>query len=61
MEGVRDSRNALEKVLGMSVERYIEGIDDRRMQRNTSFGLADEVSVSEVEMELADLLRSVYL
>ena len=49
VEGVRDidSRDALEKVFGMSVEKYIEGID------------AD--SVSEAEKELVTLLRSIYV
>lgn len=46
VEGVRQSRDALEKVFGMSVEKYIEGID------------AD--SVSEAEKELVTLLRSIY-
>ena len=60
VEGVRDSRDALEKVFGTSVERYVEAIE-KRMQGNADSGEADDVSVPETEKELAELLRSIYL
>ena len=60
VEGVRDSRDALENVFGMHVERYIEAIDGR-LQGNADSRVAGNVSVSETEKELAELLRSIYL
>ena len=60
VEGVRDSRDALENVFGMNVERYIEAIDGR-LQGNVDSRVAGNVSVSETEKELAELLRSIYL
>ena len=60
VDGVRDSRDALEKVFGMSVEMYIGDVN-RRMQENAVSATDGGVSVSDAEKELAELLRTIYL
>ena len=61
VDGVKESRDALENVFGTTVEGYVDGID-RRVEMTASSGMANnDVSLSEAEKELADLLRSIYL